>query len=1428
MKGVMDNHLDLSFLTEDEYQALLKVIQRDSELKKKDSERIRTAQKSIQDEKRRKLVTGVWFEEVKAKRYRNSLLGVDLIKASIGKKKPIIHDSAQKTESQQAQLSSYLIPTSSQTAKYEESSDSTDGASEESPDEDEAITAKRKTKVKDIQKKSLYDPWPISNEEASSTRFAVQTQEKGQQNNYVGPKESTPKSVPIVDWQKRAKSIDIHYPQTYQSPTGSDISTEIQMKHTYTVSRIPRRIHSMDISGDLRGIGEPRKSNDMTLEQGHISGPQRAPAGFSAESPVCEQAEDTMKQDNDADSSCDTKQTNQTSDIRGQRTASPEGNTQTPRQHSHLEFTGEAWNAAKESEHSNVNGQGLITVSTIASPVSEKPLDVPKSRKSLATHCKEASTYQVPETSDEEKMYISNITQFPKWDSTSRKSETQTTKKPESFASESGPRGLPFAKTNEDQQAYNTLEKLNLSPTSQIPRLKIALETAGETRKIPAEDLKPLSRQLAGKNETTEVTDQAKAAFHPTSRIDKYQSSSSDDDREKDHKQGAAFTINALGNKHLEGEALTDPNHFKSLKHFWERGIESNKANNELPSNVSKRPFRRLRSPDYKSCPTEVKQSTVPESKSNLATREIPSTNSYPNSELQGNQSIRHSSEEGEIDQLTRTNKLPPVPAPRVRAAVKIGKPDALMTKWDHYAEATPSMVDEVSNINIQQSHSDDDQPKDSIALESIEHGRPITLIHSKSLSLDESLSVMKSSQTPPDCIVEEPIKKEILPPKEIERKEMYKKIKKMAIESAADNPPSTEELTVVKVDDKVCNESPVLLYNDHKSEVRTPVDNYIVRLNGEFQLCPKGRDEEITLCSSQSDIPTLEQDVDPGKNYCTNISLKSQAEVLVEKSSEDDPAEPQTILQYNKHLLSRSVSEESRTKAPSGDANAGTSSTDELHHSVNLNSVTVRKPLTVVSTEGCEADLPARALTSNSSVQEKEASNVLLHLADSENDDFHRMKSGTTYGLSPVMKALARAKRNNAKSMDNLNSTVDRETITTSVNENDVKKDADDKPPAVNIPTLEHSRVKELSKSVPMLMTESESDSASEVSFNIGWHRKTPSDASHSSDMASVSSVSGSIMSVYSGDFGSIDAQGSVQFALDYNEKNKEFQIYVSQCKDLAVVDEKKGRTDAYVKTYLLPDKARMGKRKTSVKRRNINPLYNEVLKYKIEKSVLLIQKLNLSVWHNDTLGRNSFLGEVNVDLASWDWSNRELNWYLLKSRCPAMGVGVDHRGEINLAIKYIPPGTLGAGDPPTGEVHIWMKNAKDLPQLRSSGVDSFVKCYVLPDTSKKSYQKTRIVKKDTNPIYNHTIVYDGFRTEDLKEACVELTVWDHEKLTNHFLGGLRLGFGTGYSYGIPVEWMDSTEEEIALWQDMMSNPNEWIPGSLLLRSQLGGKKLK
>ncbi|XP_074191755.1 synaptotagmin-like protein 2 isoform X18 [Rhinolophus sinicus] len=321
---------------------------------------------------------------------------------------------------------------------------------------------------------------------------------------------------------------------------------------------------------------------------------------------------------------------------------------------------------------------------------------------------------------------------------------------------------------------------------------------------------------------------------------------------------------------------------------------------------------------------------------------------------------------------------------------------------------------------------------------------------------------------------------------------------------------------------------------------------------------------------------------------------------------------------------------------------------------------------------------------------------------------------------------------------------------------------------------------------------------------------------------------VSGSVMSVYSGDFGNLEVKGSIQFAVDYVDSLKELHIFVAQCKDLAAADAKKQRSDPYVKTYLLPEKGKMGKKKTLVVKKTLNPVYNEILRYKIEKEILKTQTLNLSVWHRDTFKRNSFLGEVELDLETWDWDNKQnkqLKWYPLKRKTAPVALEAENRGEMKLALQYVPEPIPDKKLPTTGEVHIWVKECLDLPLLRGSHLNSFVKCIILPDTSRKSRQKTRAVGKTNNPVFNHTMVYDGFRPEDLMEACVELTVWDHHKLTNQFLGGLRIGFGTGKSYGTEVDWMDSTSEEVALWEKMVKSPNTWIEATLPLRMLLIAK---
>ncbi|NXH72871.1 SYTL1 protein, partial [Hydrobates tethys] len=294
---------------------------------------------------------------------------------------------------------------------------------------------------------------------------------------------------------------------------------------------------------------------------------------------------------------------------------------------------------------------------------------------------------------------------------------------------------------------------------------------------------------------------------------------------------------------------------------------------------------------------------------------------------------------------------------------------------------------------------------------------------------------------------------------------------------------------------------------------------------------------------------------------------------------------------------------------------------------------------------------------------------------------------------------------------------------------------------------------------------------------------------------------LSGSLMSLYSeGELGSVAVRGCVQFSLCYDPAKKELQVHVLRCRELA--EAKKQRSEPYIKTYLLPDKSNRSKRKTTVRKRSLDPIFNETLKVS-----------------NPALG-NLFLGEVEIALGAWDWANTRPEWFSLQPRMPISSDSLASRGNLNLALKFIPAGSEGGGLPPTGELHIWVKDAQSLIPLQSSTVDAFVQCYVLPDDSKASRQKTRVVKRSLNPLFNHTMVYDGFQAKDLAEACAEFTLWHHEAFSKRQLGGIRLSLGTGSSYGLPVGWMDSTAEEQGVWGRLLQQPGQWVEALLPLRT--------
>uniref|UniRef100_A0A3Q1BNK8 Synaptotagmin-like protein 5 n=1 Tax=Amphiprion ocellaris TaxID=80972 RepID=A0A3Q1BNK8_AMPOC len=338
------------------------------------------------------------------------------------------------------------------------------------------------------------------------------------------------------------------------------------------------------------------------------------------------------------------------------------------------------------------------------------------------------------------------------------------------------------------------------------------------------------------------------------------------------------------------------------------------------------------------------------------------------------------------------------------------------------------------------------------------------------------------------------------------------------------------------------------------------------------------------------------------------------------------------------------------------------------------------------------------------------------------------------------------------------------------------------------------------------------------------------------------------SMMSMYSetGDYGNARVSGEILLNISYSYKTGVLNILVKECHNLATGDDRRQRTDAYVKTYLLPDTSRQSKRKTSIKANTINPVFNENLRYVISHSQLETRTLQVSVWHHDRFGHNSFLGEVELTFDSWEFDSQIEEWYSLQPKVESsMDCTMQYKGELTVVLKYIPAEknlmlpldqvqvkksflkgkkTSSFTLPKGGMVELLVKGAKNLTAVKSGGSsDPFVKGYLLPDSNKSTKHKTAVERRTVNPHWNHTFTYCGLQPGDLNNVCLELTVWDKEALaSNVFLGGVRLGAGTGQSYGNEVDWMDSYGEEQWVWQRMIENPEVPQECTLMLRSSM------
>ena len=87
------------------------------------------------------------------------------------------------------------------------------------------------------------------------------------------------------------------------------------------------------------------------------------------------------------------------------------------------------------------------------------------------------------------------------------------------------------------------------------------------------------------------------------------------------------------------------------------------------------------------------------------------------------------------------------------------------------------------------------------------------------------------------------------------------------------------------------------------------------------------------------------------------------------------------------------------------------------------------------------------------------------------------------------------------------------------------------------------------------------------------------------------------SFTSLYStaGEKGDYSITGEVLFGVEY--RNGQLLVHVNEARDLAAAD-KNGKSNPYIKTYLLPDKKKETKKKTKVMKKTLNPKFDEILK--------------------------------------------------------------------------------------------------------------------------------------------------------------------------------------------------------------------------------------
>ncbi|XP_056595519.1 synaptotagmin-7 isoform X2 [Triplophysa dalaica] len=255
----------------------------------------------------------------------------------------------------------------------------------------------------------------------------------------------------------------------------------------------------------------------------------------------------------------------------------------------------------------------------------------------------------------------------------------------------------------------------------------------------------------------------------------------------------------------------------------------------------------------------------------------------------------------------------------------------------------------------------------------------------------------------------------------------------------------------------------------------------------------------------------------------------------------------------------------------------------------------------------------------------------------------------------------------------------------------------------------------------------------------------------------------------------------GRIQFSLGYSFQDTTLTVKILKGQDLPAKDFS-GTSDPFVKIYLLPD--RKTKLETKVKRKNLNPHWNETFLFegfpyeKVRERTLYLQVLDY-----DRFSRNDPIGEVSIPLNKVELGQLKTFWKDLKPCSDGSG----RRGDLLVSLCY---------NPTANTITVNIIKARNLKAMDIGGTsDPYVKVWLMHKDKRVEKKKTVTIKCCLNPIFNESFPFD-VPAHVLRETTIIITVMDKDRLSrNDVIGKIYLSWKSGPA-------------EVKHWKDMLSRP--------------------